>query len=99
MALLDDVTKAATSPAGLLAGVGALLLTPIVVPAVRDGLRPAAKAALRAVITVYRETVEPVQHAMHDLVTEARLELQSARDSSGGDSSAAASGQGRAREA
>src|SRR5947209_9502897 len=77
MALLDDVAKAASSPAGLVAGVGALLRTPVLVPAVRDGLRPAAKAVLRMGITAYRETVEPVRHAVHDLVTEAQLELAS----------------------
>ena len=75
MALFDDVAKAAASPAGLLAGVGALLLTPILAPAVRDGLRPAAKAVLRLGITAYRDTVEPMRHALHDLVTEAQFEL------------------------
>ena len=78
MALLDDLTKGAATPAGLAVGVGAALLAPVLAPAVSQMLRPAAKAVMRTGITLYRSTVEPVSAAVSGLVTEAQLELAAA---------------------
>lgn len=74
MAILEDVTKVA-NPAGLAIGAGAALLVPVLAPALSQWLRPAAKAAMRTGITLYRSTMEPITAAVGDLVTEAQLEL------------------------
>ncbi|HYZ21296.1 MAG TPA: hypothetical protein VE690_03980 [Rhodopila sp.] len=74
MALLDDLAKGGT-PTGLAVGIGAALLTPVLLPAVSSVLRPAAKAVMRTGITLYRQTVEPLAAAVGNLVTEAQLEL------------------------
>lgn len=83
MAVLDDFGKGLMSPVGLALGVGTVLLAPVLAPAVRNGLRPLAKTVLRAGITFYRDTVEPVTDAFNDLVTEAELELAAASAGSG----------------
>ena len=50
MALIDDLAKGAT-PQTVAIGIGAVLLAPLLVPAVSSVLRPAAKAVLRTGIT------------------------------------------------
>lgn len=75
MALLEDMTKGLTSPTGLAVGIGAVILTPVVLPAVAAVTRPLAKAVLSTGIGLYRQTVEPVSRAVNDLVGEARQEL------------------------
>ena len=77
MALLDDLTKGAT-PANLAIGVGAALLAPVLAPAVSSIFRPAAKAAMRTGISLYRGAMEPISAAVGSLVTEAQLELATA---------------------
>ncbi|HET9147051.1 MAG TPA: hypothetical protein VFN77_03305 [Acetobacteraceae bacterium] len=77
MSLLDDLAKGA-SPAGLATGIGVVLLTPVLVPAVTRILRPVAKEVMRTGITVYRGVMEPVSGAVSDLVAEAQLELATA---------------------
>lgn len=77
MALLDDLAKGG-APTGLAVGIGAALLTPMLLPAVSSVLRPATKAAMRTGITLYRQTVEPLAAAVGNLVTEAQLELAAA---------------------
>jgi hypothetical protein len=74
LALLDDLAKGGT-PTGLAVGIGAALLTPVLLPAVSSVLRPATKAVMRTGITLYRQTVEPLAAAVGNLVTEAQLEL------------------------
>lgn len=78
MAILDDLAKGAT-PETIVIGVGAALLTPVLMPVVTSVLRPAAKAVLRTGITLYRSAAEPLGAAVGSLVTEAQLELASAR--------------------
>jgi hypothetical protein len=78
LALFDDLAKGATTPAGIAVGIGAALLAPVLVPAVSQFLRPAAKAAMRTGITLYRSTVEPLSAAVGGLVAEAQLELATA---------------------
>jgi len=75
MALLEDVTKGLTSPTGLAVGIGAVILTPVLLPVVSSVARPLARAVLSTGIGLYRQTVEPVSRAMTDLVSEARQEL------------------------
>lgn len=77
MSLLDDLTKGA-SPAGLATGIGVVLLTPVLAPAVTRILRPVAKEVMRTGITVYRGVMEPVSGAVSDLIAEAQLELATA---------------------
>lgn len=79
MAFLDDLTKSASSPAGLAAGVGTVLLTPLLAPAVSRVLYPGAKALLSAGITAYRSAAEPISAAIGQLVTEAQMELATAK--------------------
>lgn len=78
MALLEDLAENPT-PTGLAVGLGAALIAPFLLPAVTRTLRPAAKAALRSGITLYRSAAEPVSAMIGDLVTEAQLELASSR--------------------
>jgi hypothetical protein len=74
LALLDDLAKGG-APTGLAVGIGAALLTPMLLPAVSSVLRPATKAVVRTGITLYRQTMEPLAAAVGNLVTEAQLEL------------------------
>jgi hypothetical protein len=78
MALLDDVTKTFTSPTGLALGVGTLILAPVLAPVVASVARPLAKAVLSTGIGLYRQTMEPLSHAVSDLVAEARMEMAGA---------------------
>src|SRR5690242_9112493 len=78
MALIDDLAKGAT-PQTVAIGIGAVLLAPLLVPAVSSVLRPAAKAVLRTGITLYRSAAEPIGAAVGSLVTEAQLELAASK--------------------
>ena len=82
MAWLDDVTKNMSSPSGLMVGLGALVLTPVLLPVLSRLARPAAKAALAAGIDGYRRIAEPIGQTFTDLVAEARQELET-RDTVG----------------
>lgn len=75
MALLDDLTKGASSPAGLVAGMGTVLLTPVLVPAVSRLLYPGVKSLMRSGITLYRSAMEPLAAALGGLVAKAQMEL------------------------
>lgn len=82
MAWLDDVTKNMSSPSGLMVGLGALVLTPVLLPVLSRLARPAAKAALAAGIGGYRRIAEPIGQTLTELVAEARQELET-RDAAG----------------
>ncbi|HET9146409.1 MAG TPA: hypothetical protein VFN77_00025 [Acetobacteraceae bacterium] len=77
MALFEDFAKDA-SPTGLMTGIGVVLLTPVLAPAMTRVLRPTAKGILSAGITLYRGVMEPVSDAVGNLVAEAQLELAAA---------------------
>jgi hypothetical protein len=81
LALFEDLAKGST-PAGILVGIGAGLLAPVVAPAVTGVLRPAAKALIRTGITVYRGAMESISAEFGNLVAEAQLELATATASS-----------------
>ena len=87
MALFDDLVKGGT-PTGLAVGIGAALLTPVLVPAVSSVLRPATKAMMRTGITLYRQTMEPLAAAVGNLVTEAQLELAASSSAAASEPSA-----------
>lgn len=89
MALLDDIAKDVT-PTGLAVSVGTLLLTPVLLPAVSRVLRPVAKGVLSTGIQLYRQAAEPVSRTVSGLVTEAQLELASAKAAAGAPAAAAA---------
>ena len=62
----------------LLIGAAAVVLAPIVVPAVLAGMRPVAKTVVKGGVLVYdkaREMVAEVGEQMGDIVAEARAEL------------------------
>lgn len=78
MALFEDIAKGVT-PTGLAVSVGTVVLAPFLVPALSSVLRPVAKGVLSTGISLYRQAAEPVSKAMSGLVTEAQLELASAK--------------------
>ncbi len=75
MALFEDLLEEALGPVAI--GVGALLVVPALFPSVGRALRPVAKQAIKAGVSVYDWTVTTVTEATGDLVAEARAELQS----------------------
>lgn len=75
MALLDDVLKVG-APA-ILVGVGAVLVAPLVLPAVGSVARPLAKGAVKGYLTLADSAKEMFAEAgeqWSDLVAEARAE-------------------------
>lgn len=75
MALFDGGFKIGT---GLLVGVGAILLAPVVIPAAAAVLRPVAKAAIKGGFVLFqkgRETIAETVEMIEDIAAEARAEL------------------------
>ena len=76
MALLDDVTKSFVPSA--LVGIGAVLLAPVVVPAVSNGVKPLAKTLVKGGLlvadTIYG-AVAGLGEQFNDIVAEARSEM------------------------
>jgi hypothetical protein len=84
MALIDDVTKSFVPSA--LVGLGAVLLAPIVVPALSSGLRPLAKTLVKGGLVVADKVYEVVAEAgeqFNDMVAEARSEMGAAATEAG----------------
>lgn len=75
MALFEDLLEEALGPVAI--GIGALLVVPALFPSVGRALRPVAKGAIKAGISVYERTVATISEATGDLVAEARAELES----------------------
>src|SRR6478672_9236852 len=83
MALHDDMLKGlGGSGVGLATGIGALLLAPMILPAIGRVARPMARSVLQTGIVLYRE----IGHAAADLVEEARAELEGRTTAPGPDS-------------
>ena len=79
MAILEDMFKGNIVTA-LVVGVGSALLAPVLVPAVSNLLRPAAKAAIKGGILAYdkgREAMAQMTEATSDLTAEARADISS----------------------
>ena len=74
MSMFEDVLKGGSVP-GIAAAIGAALVAPTVLPALGRVLRPAAKAAIKGGIVLYRQTVPGFGESMRHLVDEARHEL------------------------
>jgi hypothetical protein len=80
MALWDSIAEGfgGSLLSNLLIGAAAVVLAPIVVPAVLAGMRPVAKTVGKGSVLVFdkaREMVAEVGEQMGDLVAEARSEL------------------------
>ncbi len=74
---LEDLFEDLGTP-GIVAGIGALVLAPIVIPAIAKIGKPIAKAAIKGGITLYEKSIGTVAEAgevLEDLVAEARAEL------------------------
>ncbi len=74
---LADLFEDVGTP-GIVAGIGALVLAPIVIPAIAKIGKPIAKAAIKGGITLYEKSIGTVAEAgevLEDLVAEARAEL------------------------
>ena len=88
MALLEGITESLGGSliSNLLIGAAAIVLAPIVVPAVLAGMRPVAKTLVKGGVMVYdktREMVAEVGEQMGDIVAEARSELTASAASQG----------------
>ena len=74
---LEDLFEDVGTP-GIVAGIGALVLAPIVIPAIAKIGKPIAKAAIKGGITLYEKSkgaVAETGEVLEDLVAEARAEL------------------------
>ena len=74
---VEDLFEDVGTP-GIVAGIGALVLAPIVIPAIAKIGKPIAKAAIKGGITLYEKSIGTVAEAgevLEDLVAEARAEL------------------------
>ena len=74
---VEDLFEDLGTP-GIVAGIGALVLAPIVIPTIAKIGKPIAKAAIKGGITLYEKSIGAVAEAgevLEDLVAEARAEL------------------------
>ncbi len=74
---VEDLFEDVGTP-GIVAGIGALVLAPIVIPAIAKIGKPIAKAAIKGGITLYEKCkgeVAETGEVLEDLVAEARAEL------------------------
>lgn len=75
MAFFDNGLKIGT---GLAIGLGALVLAPMIVPAVASAVRPLAKASIKGGILLFektRELVAEAKESVEDLAAEAHAEV------------------------
>ncbi len=75
MAILDNGLKVGT---GLAIGVGAILLAPVVIPAVAAIVRPLVKAGIKGGLVLYEKSIVAIAEAkevIEDLAAEARAEV------------------------
>ncbi len=78
MALFEDLFKGKATT-GIAIGLGAAILTPVVISVLGGAARPLARAAVKSGIIVYekgKETLAEFGEVMDDLVAEARAELE-----------------------
>ncbi|MDJ0569996.1 MAG: DUF5132 domain-containing protein [Pleurocapsa sp. MO_192.B19] len=63
---------------GIAAGVGAIILAPVLIPAVAKASKPVAKALIKGGIIAYkksRSAIAETGEVLEDLVAEAKVEL------------------------
>jgi hypothetical protein len=80
MALWENATESLGTSwtSNVIIGAAAVLLAPIVAPAVLAGMRPLSKVAIKGGVLVYdkaRELIAETSEQLSDLVAEARAEL------------------------
>ncbi len=78
MAFIEDMFKG-NVVTGLAVGIGTAVLAPVLMPAVTNMLRPAAKAVIKGGIVVYdrgRQAVAQLGETANDMVAEARSDSQ-----------------------
>jgi hypothetical protein len=86
MAGIDDLFKGNIAT-GLAIGIGAAILTPVIVPLISSVGKPLAKSAIKAGILVFeksRETFAELGEVMDDLIAEAKVELETGPLATGG---------------
>ena len=74
MALFEDMFKGG-GVTGIALGVGAVLLAPVILPAVGQIVRPLAKGVIKTGISAYREVSAQVGKATGPIIDEAQAEL------------------------
>lgn len=78
MAGIDDLFKGNIAT-GLAIGIGAAILTPVILPLLSSIGKPLAKSAIKSGILVYekgRETFAELGEVLDDLVAEAKAEME-----------------------
>jgi hypothetical protein len=79
MALLEDGILAGNGMAtGLLVGIGAAVLVPVLFPAVATAAKPLLKGAIKLGVSLYEkgnEAIAEVSEVIEDLVAEAKSEM------------------------
>jgi hypothetical protein len=96
MALFDDLFKGGNIVAGLAIGIGAALVAPVVIPA----LRPIAKSIIKAGLIAYdqgRLALADLSEHSGDILAEVRTELAEATKPAPDESGAAQQPSGRER--
>jgi hypothetical protein len=76
---LKDIGERLEGKGWLGIGIGALILAPVVIPAVARGLRPLAKGAIKGYLALQekgREVFAETSEQFQDLVAEARSEYE-----------------------
>lgn len=84
MALFDNGMKLGT---GVVVGIGALLLAPVIIPALGAVIRPMARAAIKGGLMVVERTRELAAEAaetISDMKAEAEAELAAEREAKAG---------------
>ncbi len=74
---VEDLFEEVGTP-GVIAGIGAVVLAPIVIPAIAKVVKPIAKTAIKSSITLYEKSKTAIVEAgeiFEDLVAEAQAEL------------------------
>ncbi|MBV9390025.1 MAG: DUF5132 domain-containing protein [Chroococcidiopsidaceae cyanobacterium CP_BM_ER_R8_30] len=78
---------------GVIAGIGAVVLAPVLIPAVAGIGKPLAKAAIKGGLVLYEKSkgaLSEVNESFEDLVAEARMELSESQHQSVGESTLSA---------
>jgi hypothetical protein len=95
MAGIEDLFKGNIAT-GLAIGIGAAILTPVIVPLISSIGKPLAKSAIKTGILVFekgRETVAELGEVLDDLIAEAKVEMESGALATGTTVAAAQAGE------
>ncbi|BAZ38068.1 hypothetical protein NIES4101_40030 [Calothrix sp. NIES-4101] len=81
MAKITDFIEEAGAP-GIIAGIGAVLLAPVIIPVVAGVGKPVAKTLIKGGITLYEKSkgaIAEFGESWEDIVAEARAEIAEAK--------------------